>query len=257
MTRALELRQKRAHLADEARKLIPADGVKMSGEDRRKFDLIMGEVDELKKEIDKLERADDARGQLGALDRELRETTRPREAQLGGDGYEEALDSSSERRYRKAFSNFLRQGMQPTERGGRGLDDEDRAIVLSRNSERRDMGVGTGAGGGYVVPQGFVYQIESAMKYYGPMLQSSTTMDTDSGQPLPWANDNDTTNTGEQIAREHAGHNAGRGARLDHVQRLEVLDEARESLARTAPGLGFRFRRLPRPKIRAATRPNS
>ena len=199
---ALQLRQKRAKIAADAALLIPKTG-SISPEDKRKFDLMMFECESLKSEIDAAERSgaggEDERSRLERLDRELRETHRPREAQLG-DGFDEAVDSAATRRYARAFSSYLRNGLNPTERGGRGVSDEDRAVLISRRgSERRDMGVATGSDGGYFVPTGFVYNVESAMKWYGSMLQSSTIMDTASGQPLPWPTDNDTTIVGEQI----------------------------------------------------------
>ena len=204
---ALQLRQKRAKIAADAALLIPKTG-SISPEDKRKFDLMMFECESLKSEIDAAERSgaggEDERSRLERLERELRETRRPQEAPL--DGFDEAVDSAATRRYARAFSSYLRNGLNPTERGGRGVSDEDRAVLISRRgSERRDMGVATGSDGGYFVPTGFVYNVESAMKWYGSMLQSSTIMDTASGQPLPWPTDNDTTIVGEQIDENKPG----------------------------------------------------
>lgn len=70
--------------------------------------------------------------------------------------------------------------------------------VLS-DSEKRDMGIGTLTLGGYFVPKGFVYDVEEALKYYGPMLTVAEIMDTATGQPLPYPTDNDTTVAGELI----------------------------------------------------------
>jgi HK97 family phage major capsid protein len=66
-------------------------------------------------------------------------------------------------------------------------------------SEQRDMGIGTLTLGGYFVPRGFVYEIEEALKYYGPMLEIAELMDTATGQPLPYPTDNDTTIMGEIV----------------------------------------------------------
>jgi HK97 family phage major capsid protein len=65
--------------------------------------------------------------------------------------------------------------------------------------EKRDMGIGTLSLGGYFVPKGFVYDVEEALKYYGPMLLTSEIMDTATGQPLPYPTDNDTTIMGELV----------------------------------------------------------
>lgn len=91
---------------------------------------------------------------------------------------------------------------------------EDREIVFGRHDdfrgfllggpeigdkEKRDMGIGTLSLGGYFVPKGFVYDVEEALKYYGPMLLTSDIMDTATGQPLPYPTDNDTTVMGELV----------------------------------------------------------
>jgi HK97 family phage major capsid protein len=56
-----------------------------------------------------------------------------------------------------------------------------------------------GTGGGYFVPVGFSGEVESAMKFYGGMLQAADITPTDTGAPLPWPTDNDTSNTGELV----------------------------------------------------------
>lgn len=90
---------------------------------------------------------------------------------------------------------------------------DDREIVFGRHEEfrgflttdslndkeKRDMGIGTLSLGGYFVPKGFVYDVEEALKYYGPMLVTSEIMDTATGQPLPYPTDNDTTIMGELV----------------------------------------------------------
>lgn len=91
---------------------------------------------------------------------------------------------------------------------------DDRSIVFGQHEEfrgfltepqlsdreKRDMGIGTLTLGGYFVPKGFVYDVEEALKYYGPMLLTSEIMDTATGNPLPYPTDNDTTVMGELVA---------------------------------------------------------
>jgi HK97 family phage major capsid protein len=76
---------------------------------------------------------------------------------------------------------------------------ESRMILNGGRKEFRDMGITPGSAGGFFVPQGFVYEVEEALKYYGPMLQSSEIMDTATGNPLPYPTDNDTTVAGELV----------------------------------------------------------
>ena len=115
------------------------------------------------------------------------------------------------RRYWKARKNYyLAYCVGDTNR----CSAEDRAIVFGQDpefrgfllngprpseQEQRDMGIGTLTLGGDFVPKGFVYEVEEAMKYYGPMLETSEIMDTATGQPLPYPTDNDTTVSGEIV----------------------------------------------------------
>ena len=101
MTRVLELRQQRSRLADEAGRLIPANGAKMSAENRFKFDRIMEETDSLKREIDRLEASEDVAAQHGRLESELRQSSRPREAAV--DGFDEARGLAADREHRRAL----------------------------------------------------------------------------------------------------------------------------------------------------------
>src|SRR5205807_1220552 len=107
-----------------------------------KFDLMMVECDAVKTEIDKLER--EAREQIfRETDRDLRDTRRPPEGQTG-DPAEEALNAQTDRRYRRAFVSYLRNGLSEDGRGSHGLGAEDRAIMDRHNAEKRDLGITTG-----------------------------------------------------------------------------------------------------------------
>lgn len=114
------------------------------------------------------------------------------------------------RRYFEAFRRYLfAMAKGDTNR----CSAEDREIIFGQHEdfrgflsgadyndkEKRDMGIGTLTLGGYFVPKGFVYDIEEALKYYGPMLLTSEIMDTATGQPLPYPTDNDTTIMGELV----------------------------------------------------------
>jgi HK97 family phage major capsid protein len=50
------------------------------------------------------------------------------------------------------------------------------------------------------VPQGFVYDVETALKAYGQMFESSRIFDTATGQPLPYPTANDTSVSAELVA---------------------------------------------------------
>jgi len=193
MSKIRELRERRARIVADAQRLLPAKG-SMSAEDKARFDLMMGEADILKDEID----AEERRAEASMHDNDIHRTRRPPEAQIGN-GFEEARASGDDRRFRRAFNNWLRHGLNTDDRGNKGLDDEDRAIMLSRKVEHRDMGVGTGNLGGYFVPQGFVYDVDVAMKFVSELFANSNMLDTSTGNPLPHPTSNDTMNAGALI----------------------------------------------------------
>ena len=62
--------------------------------------------------------------------------------------------------------------------------------------------VGTAADGGYLVPEGFVNNLEVAMLHYGGILGCAEVMRTSSGNDLPWPTLDDTSNTGALLAED-------------------------------------------------------
>ncbi|HEY0701260.1 MAG TPA: phage major capsid protein [Candidatus Acidoferrales bacterium] len=214
LSKVRELREQRAKLAEQMAgmaKIQAESGKPMSAEDRAKFDQIDKDQESLKGQIDVLERSAQAEA-------ETRGTVKPPESQVG-DGadqlspvseYREALREHGtkaldhirpearsavrklDRRFWDAMKDYLA-------RGEGGMSAESRAIITGANNEFRDMGIGTNTLGGYFVPQGFVYKIEEALKYYGDMLNVAEILDTATGQTLPYPTDNDTTITGEIV----------------------------------------------------------
>jgi len=190
-----ELREQRKKLCEDAQKLIPTDHSAMTDEIRTNFDKMMADADRLKGDIDRLERGE-------VLEIELRGTTAPPEAQPGTDATAiEKRKKEQDDAHKRAFLRYLRMGE------GR-LGDEDRKVLESRGrfqvgqgqqAELRDMGVSVGDLGGYFVPQGFVYDVEVALKYYGDMLNVAKIMDTATGNALPYPTTNDTGVMGEII----------------------------------------------------------
>jgi HK97 family phage major capsid protein len=211
LSKIRELREKRVKIHADAQEILKKEA--LTAEDRAKFDGMMADMDTLKADIDRMERAE-------AADKELRETQRPPEAPVGNnppapaaaadpdfetrlarryiERGEDGLTASErqtiskfierQQRHSRAFRDYLRRGLQD-------MTAENRQAL----SEFRDMGAGTGNLGGYFVPQGFVYEIEQALKYYGNMLGISRILDTATGNPLPYPNDNDTSNMGEIV----------------------------------------------------------
>lgn len=183
MNPARQLREDRAKLAKDMVELA-AGGLK-TAEDRTKYDKMDADQKQLLEQITRIEAASN-------LEAEMRRSGPPPSGQPGGEN--KPSDKEKAERHQKLFRTYL-------QRGGKGLNADEW-------QEFRDMGVageGTGAatGSGILVPVGFVNDIESALKYYGPMLDGGagmpTIMPTMTGQSLPWPTDNDTTTSGELI----------------------------------------------------------
>src|SRR5260221_29269 len=122
--RVAEMREKRAALAAQA--------LEVASTDAAKFERIMADVDKMKGDIDRAERAE-------ALNAELRQTTRPPLENVG-----EVRSEKQNAEHRKAFNTFLRSG-DPSE--------------LRTYTPMAD-----GVEGAFIVPQGFQYELEVALK---------------------------------------------------------------------------------------------
>lgn len=184
-------------------------------EARASFNKVMDEVETLTAEREQIKRDNEREARSAQLDAELRGSRRPPEEQVSAADKRSAVAA-----YKTALK---RHGVQAREKVSAeirstieqleaiywkafircshrdGGDAESRAIVQGLGEEFRDMGIGTNTLGGYFVPQGFVYEVEEALKYYGPTMEAFEIMDTATGQPLPYPTSNDTSNTGEIV----------------------------------------------------------
>jgi HK97 family phage major capsid protein len=157
-----EMREKRAALAAEA--------LSVATSDPQKFETIMKEVDTLKGQIDRLERAE-------AVDAEYRQSTRPPLDAIGGENRTE--NSATSKEHRKAFREYLRTGNASEFRTYSPMSDS--------------------VEGAYIVPQGFQNELEVALKAYGGVREVARVLPTSTGNPLSYPTANDTTNMGERL----------------------------------------------------------
>jgi HK97 family phage major capsid protein len=174
------LRELRSHTLKEA-KALSAKGGKLNAADQKRFDELMQEADELREQIAAIE----GRGSTLTV--------------LGGgpiNGFENRQEDPKQREHRRAFASYLRMGVAQ-------MDPEQRSVL----QEFRDMGTGgqgayPGATAGFFVPVGFMQDIVSALKYYGPFLDPGICriMDTATGQPLPYPTEDDVSVLGERVA---------------------------------------------------------
>jgi HK97 family phage major capsid protein len=169
-----ELRAARA-VALKAAKALSDKGTRLSPSEQKRFDDHMGEAADLLTQITALEnRGAPPSGQPDGGDRE----------------------SSREVEHRAAFVNYLRLGPNK-------MPTEERDLL---QKEYRDMGSGgqgayPSATTGFFVPVGFVQNVISALKYFGPFLDKDVTeiMESTTGQVLPYPTDNDVNISGERV----------------------------------------------------------
>jgi len=153
----------------ERRAALAAQALEVAESNPTKFEAVMKDVDALAATIERLERSE-------KLDAELRATVRPPLESIGS----ENRNSKTAAEHRAAFDRFVRTG---------------------DNSELRTYSPMSDASqGAYLVPQGFQYELEQALKTYGGMFQVARILPTPTGNTLLWPTSNDTAVLGEQIA---------------------------------------------------------
>jgi len=206
MNKLLELRQRRAALVQEGRGLIDkADGEKrtLSADEETRYEKIMADVDKIGADVSREERQlqleDEMRKSLGESGAGRADIT-PKD-----ENRNKPLRQRDE--YRSAFAKYLIGGMS-------SLNAEERDLMragfsATGSDESRALAVGTGAAGGYTVPQGFYDNLEEAMKWFGGIRKSrATVLKTASGNALPMPSANDTANMGALLAENAAGSTA-------------------------------------------------
>jgi HK97 family phage major capsid protein len=188
MSKLKELREERARLHNELSQVLTGTD---SAESREKAKKLIAAMDVAKVEIDKIE----TRG--------LSEV---------GNGSKNDTDVA----YRRAFMSYLRDGETR-------ISPEDREILRTNKRSITEGNIPAQGGSfsslGYFVPQGFIYDVETALKYYAPLLNGGcfSIMDTATGQLLPYPTNNDTTQTATLVS-EGSGPIAEADVTANHIQ---------------------------------------
>jgi len=233
MPSAKELREQRGRSVAESRKILDkaeAEKRELTKEEDELFEKAHTEQEKLRAQIDKIERLEKAEAEMragtgdskvGKDDFDGREENRG-----GGDGGQAAV---TEEHRALALQAWLRagKGLELTEQQDaacklvavnprkREIDIAlggdyrkvraslyDSALEFRRRNglESRAQSVNLNTAGGYLIPEGFVYNLETALLAYANMRAVATVMRTDSGNDLPWPTNNDTANKGAIIA---------------------------------------------------------
>lgn len=168
-----DLRHKRGNAIDQARQIFDAaTNAKrsMAPEEDARFDAFHKEADELRAQIERIEKQMRAEAELEA----------PTEVRAGKTTGAPETNREESPNYRKAFDAYLRK-----------------ALLSPELEARTAMSVGTGSTGGYTVPTNLAQEIDVALKAFGGMRASGAEIiTTDNGQPLLLPSATDVANVG-------------------------------------------------------------
>ena len=184
MSAVLELKEQRAKLANEAKKvidLVDSEKRRLTGEEQEKIDKIYADCDSLKKEIEKREK-------VNALETEMAEVRRAPRLETTEKATKDNVEET-------AFRYFLQRGMS-------GMPTEYRTALEKR-------AISEGGMTGFGVSDGFDIQVQNVLKSYAGVENAPVSVEvTETGNQYPILIDNDTSNTGELLAE---GSTAGSG----------------------------------------------
>jgi len=107
---------------------------------------------------------------------------RPNIGNAHGTPQSRSLAVRSTESYKEDFENYIRTGRMS-------------AQMTELGAEMRALGAASST----LVPQGFEYELSIKMKALGGMTRLCRVLQTDSGNPLPWPNADDTSNVGEWL----------------------------------------------------------
>lgn len=206
-----ELQEKREKLVHDAREAL--DEIKKNTDEARASELekrhddIMAEFDKVDAQIAREQRTADAEKRLEDRAAEERARNRP----VSGDGEGRGQDGGDKPlEYKDVFAKAIRFGAA-------SLDAEERSVLMQGRSdvpaEVRAQSAVTDTAGGYTVPEGFVNEIDKAMKAWGPMWDANIVreLNTATGNDLPWPTVDDTAQGGDLKAENAAVTDDGSG----------------------------------------------
>lgn len=179
-----EMIERRANIwsqMQEVRDAVDSDG--WTAELRSTWDNADAELVTLSGDIERAERSAALDSRFGEIDDQVRDSN------PGSDTGVPSADVAADA-YRAAFTRFCRYGMED-------LSIEERQMLRANfDAELRAQGTGSGSAGGYTVPQGFWAKVTETMKAFGGAIDGAEIITTDSGNPLPWPTNDDTSTEG-------------------------------------------------------------
>jgi HK97 family phage major capsid protein len=196
-----EMQEKREQLVAQSRAAL--DEIRSNTDDARateleqRHDTIMGEFDQLEKDIAREERV--AKLEKDAEERRAKNRPTGEDGTAPGqDGGEQRTTEQRQAEYRDAFDAFMRSGCDPS-----ALEPEQRNILRQGFvAEKRTQTAGTTTAGGYTVPKELANEIVKVMKDFGPMYDPGVTREitTSGGNEFDIPTNDDTANSAAALA---------------------------------------------------------
>lgn len=180
----VELSRQRKDILDGAGAILTKahkESRDLSDSETAEFERRHKEATAIKSRIDRM--------QLQAAETEALEQAMPDNRSAGTGSLEAVPPDARDAQDAEDFSVFIRRGVS-------GMDHERRERFVRRTTELpaevRALAEGTGAAGGFTVPQGFERDLIAATLAFGDFLNHIDTISTEMGNQLPWPSVNDT-----------------------------------------------------------------
>lgn len=207
-----ELRESRANILTNARKLndkVESEKRVMNGEEQAQWDTMMSDAADLKQRFEQAEK-------LVEFENSVKQQVEA--PALGATQVQNRIEASgpSAQDRDQAFTAWTMHNSdmdvpenlrESAKKCGVRLDAKEFKFNLSNKSfaqikNASGQNVTTVGDGGYLVPEGFVANLEAAMLAFGGVLNHADVLRTNSGNDLPWPMMNDTGNTGALLAED-------------------------------------------------------
>lgn len=186
-----EAKQERYRLWEQAKALnekAAAEKRELTTEEKQSWDKMDADLTRMTETIQRQER-------LLAV-KDAQQTAESTRDGVKPQGNTQQNEGAPDEEYNKAFRSWLIGGNE-------SLLPEQRAAMQKRfvTPDTRNLGVGSGAIGGFLVPQGFYDEIDAALRAYGGIRNSrAKILPTASGLALPIPTTDDTSNVGVIVA---------------------------------------------------------
>ena len=202
---AIELRQRRAALIDDAGAILTTastEGRALTPEDRERFDRMHADADAMGEDITRIERQEQQARDLATTANARQDVRRDLNLGPAGPSNDEAVNAALVGAARRQWMRFGLAGMSAEQRAVANFADSAtmQAAIEALPPEQRIAQTVTTGGGGYLIEQEWMQEIDVAMLKYGNMREACRVITTATGALIPYPTLNDTGNAGRLLA---------------------------------------------------------